>query len=82
MQAERTNIHKNDRFIYLIHYPSLAQARLKAKCWIVDDKVATDFMTICERTGVWAALSVKECDGTHSECCARRVPTLRSKRDT
>ena len=44
MQAERTNIHKNDRFIYLIHYPSLAQARLKAKCWIVDDKVATDFM--------------------------------------
>ena len=44
MQAERTNIHKNDRFIYLIHYTSLAQDRLKAKCWIVDDKVATDFM--------------------------------------
>ena len=25
---------------------------------------------------------VKECDGTHSEYCARRVPTLRIKRDT
>ena len=24
---------------------------------------------------------VKECDGTHSEYCARRVPTLRIKRD-
>ena len=23
---------------------------------------------------------VKECDGTHSEYCARRVPTLRIKR--
>ena len=62
-QAKRANIHKNDRFIYLIHYPSLAQARLKAKCWIVDDKVATDFMTICERTGVWAALSERSYGG-------------------
>ena len=25
---------------------------------------------------------VKECDGTHSEYCARRVPTLRMKRNT
>ena len=62
-QAKRANIHKNDRFIYLIHYPSLAQARLKATCWRVDDKVATDFMTICERTGVWAALSERSYGG-------------------
>ena len=25
---------------------------------------------------------VKECDGTHSEYCARRVPTLRIERNT
>ena len=25
---------------------------------------------------------VKECDGTHSEYCARKVPTLRIKRNT
>ena len=67
-QVERANIHKNDRFIYLIHYPSLAQARLKVKCWIVDDKVATDFMTICERTGVWAALSERSYGGIGFDC--------------
>ncbi len=27
-------------------------------------------------------LGVKECDGTHSEYCARRVPTLRNERNT
>ena len=26
-------------FIYLIRYTALAQARLKAKCWVADDKV-------------------------------------------
>ena len=31
---------------------------------------------------VWAAFCVKECDGTHSECCARRVPTLRNQHNT
>ena len=31
-------IHKKDRFIYLIHYPPLAQACLKAKSWIMDDE--------------------------------------------
>ena len=29
--------------IYLIRYSVLAQARLKAKYWIADDKVQTDF---------------------------------------
>ena len=29
----------------------------------MDDKVATDFMTICERTGVWAALSERSYGG-------------------
>ena len=33
------NICKKDRFIYLIRYTALAQARLKAKCWVADDKV-------------------------------------------
>ena len=38
-----------------------------------------DLYTYCHYVFI---LSVKECDGTHSECCARGVPTLRSKRDT
>ena len=29
--------------VYLIRYSVLAQARLKAKYWIADDKVQTDF---------------------------------------
>ena len=34
----------------------------------MDDKVATDFMTICERTGVWAALSERSFEvGERSE---------------
>jgi hypothetical protein len=37
MQVKRAIIHKKDRSIYLIHHPPLAQARLKAKCWKMDD---------------------------------------------
>ena len=80
-QSEEINKKKIDS-IYLIRYTALAQACLKAKCWRVDDKVQTGFLINFERAVVCAALRVKECDGTHSECCARRVPTLRSKRDT
>ena len=38
-QAKREIFAKKDRFIYLIRYTALALARLKAKCWVADDKV-------------------------------------------
>jgi hypothetical protein len=38
-QEKREIFAKKDRFIYLIRYTALAQARLKAKCWVADDKV-------------------------------------------
>ena len=41
MQVTREIICKKDRLIYLIRYSTLAQARLKAKYWRVDDKVST-----------------------------------------
>ena len=37
-------------------------------------------MYVLHRANV--ATRVKECDGTHSEYCARRVPTLRIERNT
>ena len=38
-QVKREIFAKKDRFIYLIRYTALAQARLKAKCWVADEKV-------------------------------------------
>ena len=38
-QVKLAIIFKKDRLIYLIRYTALAQARLKAKCWVADDKV-------------------------------------------
>ena len=61
-QVKRAIIHKKDRFIYLIYYPTIAQARLKAKCWIMDDRGA-GFMNYCERTGVWAAFCERSYEG-------------------
>ena len=85
-ESEKLFAKKID-FIYLIRYTALAQASLKAKWWIADGKVQTIFANNFERTGVCTAscertFGVKECDGTHSEYCARRVPTLRIERNT
>ena len=57
--------------IYLIRYTALAQARLKAKCWIVDEQGVSRILKIITSVArVWAALCVKKCLGWHFECCA------------
>ena len=42
--------------IYLIRYAALAQARLKAKCWIVDEQGVSRILKIITSVArVWAA---------------------------
>ena len=42
--------------IYLIRYTALAQARLKAKCWIVDEQGVSRILKIITSVArVWAA---------------------------
>ena len=42
--------------------------------WVNSKAKAVSDGTTNPKACVWAAFCVKECDGTHSECCARGVP--------